>query len=85
MTRTLNKSAIHAKAVELGRASPNNMQDTANRLAYSNVDSVIESIISRLKPKAWELQDAEIIQACANDLWYQWCQAELAVRTGESQ
>ena len=74
--RALQLEAVHARAVKIGRRSKNRLASTANRLAACNVDAVILDIVSHLKPGAWDLSDAEIIEICAARLWLDFCLAE---------
>lgn len=78
--RSINKSAIHTEAVNIGRTSKNNMKRTANRLAACNVDAQINSIVATLKPEAWDLDDDTIIKACARHLWIEFCHAEIMLQ-----
>jgi hypothetical protein len=79
--RYINKNAIHVKAVQIGRASKNNMKRTANRLAACNVDNQVDNTLSTLKPEAWKFNDETIIEACARRLWQDFCQAEINLQT----
>lgn len=75
--RYINKAAIHAEAVKIGRASRNGMKRTANRLAASDVDKAVGSILTSLKAEAWSMEDAVIIEACARRLWLDWLTTEI--------
>lgn len=77
MLRSIDKSLIHQKAVQIGRSSKNGMKRTADRLAYSNVDKAINQIIKSLKPQAWSNSDEIIIECCARRLWLDWLTVEL--------
>jgi hypothetical protein len=78
--RYINKQAIHEQAVQMGRDSKNNMKRTANRLAKCNVDSHVETIVSKLKVEAWDYDDSVIIEVCASRLWMDFCQAEINIK-----
>jgi len=78
--RYLDKNAIHAQAVNIGRISKNKMKTTANRLAACNVDKQIDDMLSKLKPYAWDLDDSIIIEGCAQRLWIEFCQAEINIK-----
>jgi len=78
--RYINKELIHTKAVEYGR-SRKGMKRTANRLAKCNVDKIINSLVSILKPEAWANSDDVIIQGCAQRLWLDFCIAESRLQT----
>ena len=81
--RYIDKAAIHTQAVVIGRASKNGMKRTADRLAACNVDKQINSIVSRLKPDAWDLDDDIIIKGCSRELWIQFLQAEINTQTNK--
>lgn len=72
--RLINREQIHARAVIIGRAR--NFPAEAGRLAASHVGKAVDSLLDRLKPGAWALEDAAIIDAVAQRLWLEWVLVE---------
>lgn len=73
--RAINKEQIHARAVVMGRHRGFNGE--AGRLAASNVGRSIETLLDQLRPQAWALNDAQLIEALAQRLWLDWLTVEL--------
>jgi threonine synthase len=76
LDRDISHSAVHAKAVEIGRKS--SIPEVAERLATSNPEKYIVHLMGNSKEEvAKAMTDEEIVEALATHLWVGWLQAEL--------
>ncbi len=76
MERSIDHGEVHSKAVEIGRKS--RVPEAADRLAASNPDQFISSLVQRIKPEAAQgMADEEIVAILADHLWAGWLQVEL--------
>ena len=78
--RNINKEKVHAQAVTIGRI--HGFPSEAGRPAASKVERTIDKLIERLNPKAWLLNDQELIEGLGRHLWLDWVTVEYRAALG---